>query len=181
MTRTPPLADPLLSAYFHSRLFKRSLPNTLEIKRNRERNVLTSPPRTSKPNEQFPFKRTSRALTHQVITRRGISDFVYKMNNGETQLVVCREVGERARAPVGYSSSVCGHRFRSGFSETSQRGSIGSFEFKAPEERDQAFAEHRIICDMICDIETSRFFGFFTSKLCKDEEAPTITGSIAKG
>ena len=102
------------------------------------------------------------------------------MINGETQLVVYREVGVRAREHVGNSRSVRGHRFRSKLSETSQRGSIGAFEFEAHKERDQAFAEHRIIRDMISDMGPSRFLGFFASEPCEDEEAPTITGSIAK-
>ena len=132
-------------------------------------------------NSFLPFQRTSRALTHQVITRRGISDSGYQMIHSEAQLVVCREVGVRARAQVGDSSSVRGNRFRSGLSETSQHSMIGAFEFEAPEKRHQAFAEHRIIREMISDVRPSRFCGFFTSEPCKDEEAPTIAGSIAKG
>ena len=103
------------------------------------------------------------------------------MINGKTELVVDREIGVRARTQVGHSSSVRGHRFRSKLSETLQCGSIGAFEFVAPEERDQAFAEHRIIRDMISDMGPSRFFGFFASEPREDNEALTITRSISKG
>ena len=103
------------------------------------------------------------------------------MINGEAQVVVCREVGLRAREQVGNSRSVRGYRFRSGLFETSQRGSIGAFKFEATEERNQAFAEHRIIRDMISDMGPLRLFGFFASQLCEDEEASAIAGSIAEG
>ena len=62
-----------------------------------------------------------------------------------------------------------------------QRGSIGDFKFAAPEKRDKAFAEHRIVYDMINDMGPSRCFDFCASEPCKDEEAPTMAGSIAKG
>ena len=131
-------------------------------------------------NSFLPFQGTSRALTHQVVLRLGISDSGYEMINGETQLVVGREIGVRARAQVGNSSSVRDHRFPSELSETLQRISISAVEFEASEERDQAFTEHRIILDMIRNMGPS-FLGFSTSELCENKEAPAIAGSIVKG
>ena len=132
-------------------------------------------------NSFLPFQQTTRALTLFIFSRRSISDSGYEMINDRAYLVISREFGLRARAHICNSSSVRIHRFRFGLSETLQHGSIRAFEFVAPEIRNQVFAEHGVIRDIVSDIKFSNFFGFFAFEPGKNKETPTIADSIAKG